>query len=343
MHARDVVSQWRPVSDKYGMILLAPESQDNWQRPRQQEDRHNVDAAMREVLQKYAIDTSRIALIGYSASGGGAVALGGFRPDLFSRIVLGSTDFYIKNVDPRSHTTHFLVTGGIEESVRSLFTQVQALRHDGHPVQEVLGIRDHSSNPEDWDYIGRWLMDSWTPATPKGRAAAPQGAPPPVLLTADALDKVTRFWKSFRAEPDSIRTTARLDHLVEIVLAIGTERPTTMLADMPALAAKYPSIAADLEAAGLTARQFQSYRLALISARAAELAVYGTIINGPHRSFPGVPDISTARDSLDRLDATGEPPITISATSVEGKNMAFLAAHREQIKALADLDWWIIP
>jgi hypothetical protein len=345
--SHDAVREWSPVSDKYGMILLAPASQDEWQLAEERNDQRNVDAAIKQVLGKFAIDPDRIALIGYSASGGGAMGLGGYRLDMFSRVILGSTDFSITTVDPRNKTAQFLLTFGIPES-HDCFKEGLALRQDGHPVKEVIGLRGHDSEAEDWDLMGHWLQESWGMPDPRARPAPSVVTNAVPLLTTEVVKKMTTFWGRFMNEPDSIRKTARLAHLREVVVPVAEERLSVLMVDMPALAAKYPSVAADLKEAGLTARQHDAYRIALTSARIADFVVHGPIAGGPHGDIPGMPPkiskiIDKALDSLDRLDSSGKSPVSIDATSVLGKNLEFTVTHSEILKGLASTGMFRTP
>src|SRR5881394_1430623 len=77
---------------------------------------------------------------------------------------------------------------------------------------------------------------------------------------------MTIFWQSFMQEPDSIVTTALRAHLREVLMPVGEAPPSIVMVDIAALAAQYPSVAADLKKAGLTAAQHEAYRVALASA-----------------------------------------------------------------------------
>ena len=337
--SEDNVGYWRAVSDHYGQILLAPQSDGPfgyWQRPTAQADHQHLDAALRQVFTKFAIDSARVAIIGYSASGGAAMAFGGERLDLFRRVILGSSDFSINTVDPANTTAQFLLTASIEEA-RDCFNQVKALRAAGHPVKIVIGLRDHGSWAWDWDLMGHWLTESWAMPDPATRPAPQVVTRVLPRVTPEVVRKMTAFWTQFRKEPDSIRTAARLAHLREVVVPVGAERPTVLMTDMRLLAKQFPSVAADLEAAGLTAQQHEEYRVALVSARIANYAVHGPVASGPHHD----PTYGKILDSLDRYDSRGPSPITIDPASVQGENLAFMAAQPELFKGLRPM--WYTP
>ena len=87
------------------------------------------------------------------------------------------------------------------------------------------------------------------------------------------------------------------------------ERSTLLMVDMPALAARQPSVAAALQAAGLTAQQHDAYRVALASAKLTGLGEQG-----------GEPDARSWR---------------VEPTSTLGKNVAFVHAHPDETAAFA--------
>jgi hypothetical protein len=176
-------------------------------------------------------------------------------------------------------------------------------------VRTRINLRGHEDQAEDYEFFGRWLHESWATPDPAARPTPPVGADPVPLLTREALAQLTAFWVAFQQEPDSIRTTARWAHLREVTVTVGEERPSVVLVDMPALAAQYPSVAAALKQAGLTAQQHDAYRIALISGIVTKAELAGAV----------------------------EP------TSVVGKNIAFLGAHQEELKALEATRIWRTP
>jgi hypothetical protein len=127
-------------------------------------------------------------------------------------------------------------------------------------------------------------------------------ADPLPVLTTDVVKRLTTFWTRFAAEPDSIRTVARRAHLREVAVPVGSEQVTVPLMDLAALAAQYPSVAADLAQASLTAEQHDVARVALLSAMATSVA--------------------------------GEGVAAAAAGSVVTQNLAFFDAHQDKIDEL---------
>jgi hypothetical protein len=286
------MTDWlRPVADKYGMILLATTKYRT----------RIIDAALKETLQRFAIDPDKIAIIGRCASGEDGMRFGIDNLDVFSRIASISGGIPTDGIDPKNKTAEFLLDRSFHE-VGDNFVAAQALRRDGHPVKVVLGLRGHEHQMEDYDFVGHWLQESWAKPNPASRHTPTVIADPVPTLTTKMLTQMTTFWTSFSQEPGSIRVTARRAHLREVIVPVGQERPSVWITDMSALAAKYPSVAADLKKAGLTAKQHDAYRVALISAQVSKMA----------GSYAGIVDTA----------------------SVLAKNVEFFNAHPDEFKTL---------
>jgi hypothetical protein len=175
-------------------------------------------------------------------------------------------------------------------------------------VETVLCLRDHVDIPADYDYMWSWLAKSWR--LPGAAVHFPPHAAAAVdpVLTVDALTRLITFWHHFGEHtaqefpnPDGgyvvssrYKPTGQPNYK-HLTLSIGQWPVSIILKDIPVLATKYPYIAADVQAAGLTARQEEVYQVALARAlftqQARELA---------------------------------EP---LAATSVLARNLAFLALH----------------
>ena len=112
-------------------------------------------------------------------------------------------------------------------------------------------------------------------------------------------------------------------HQEQLPLALGAEPVFVISMNMTDMASKYPSVAADLQAAGLTALQAAAYRAAILRvgfARATGIAPGG------------------APDPDDRGQYI--PYVAIAPTSVLGKNLAFRKAHTAEFQALAKTGMW---
>ena len=340
--AEDVVHHWSRVSDTYGTILLAATSLDDWPVGDERTFQRNVDTAMKQVLAQYAIDPDRIALVASSASVTPAVDFGGHRLDLFSRIILGSGGFDTGRVDSRNTTTQFLLTEGLPEG-GVFFREGVQLKRAGHPVKEVTIFSPHGGKTVDWDMMGHWLQDSWA-VPPVARPASRVITRSLPLLTAKVITQMTTFWKRFMDEPDSIRTAARLAHLREVVVPVARSHVSVFMVDMPALAAQYPSVAADLKAAGLTAQQHEAYRIALLNVNILDHVVKGRLIRSMWGYTWGNGPLGQTMEEKDRKDAQAwKVKISINAASVQGKNLQFADTHKGLFLALASTGMWSTP
>jgi hypothetical protein len=96
--------------------------------------------------------------------------------------------------------------------------------------------------------------------------------------------------------------TSRLANYEHLTLSLGRWPVSIVKVNMVAMASKYPYVAADLQAAGLTARQEDAYQVALIRAIATQQA--------------------------------GELADPIVATSVLARNVAFTELHEQAVTAL---------
>jgi hypothetical protein len=143
------------------------------------------------------------------------------------------------------------------------------------------------------------------------------------VLTVDALQKMTTFWTRFKQEPDSILNAARLKHQARLSFTLGGEPTSVIAMDIPAFAVAYPSVAADLQAAGLTAKQAAAYRIAIFRVGFARMA-----------------GIAPGGNTTPMELGQNIPFAPIAPTSVLGQNLAFRQAHDAEFKALAQMGIW---
>jgi hypothetical protein len=314
---RTDVPLWAPIAERYDLILLAPWKNGYWEANDEIEAHAAVDSAMTWALTKFAVDPKRIALIAHWSSGRAAMAFGGKRLDLFSRVVLATSDYLKTNVDSANHTTRFLVTECVENG-RIIVNRIRSLQHDGHPVDAFVGFRTLRGGAEDheWDVIGNWLQQSWT--TQKNLLVPTPATPNAPLLTIEALQKMSDFWARFQREPDSVRIAGRLAHEHEVALWVPGLPLSVVMVDMPALAARYPSVAADLNAAGLTAQEHDAYRAALASA--------AIILDT--RDSAGPTNLPTA---LSKMVVGSDPHLPVLPGSVTERNVEFMMQHDDLI------------
>jgi len=308
---KEMIDLWRPVAEKYGIIVLAPKQVVE---PgfffTTEPNRSNLDIALTQVLGKYAVDPDKIAAISREIRD---VVILGTNSNVFSRVIMGGGDYPNEPFRPQKKGVQLLADLSMWFLRKDAFLVAQELRQAGYHMDVALTFRwINDFQVEDVEFNTRWLLASWATPDPAARPAPAVVADPLPLLTSEAAAQMTIFWTSFKQKPDSIKNAARLAHLHEVVVPVGKEQPQPLLwmTDMAALAAQYPSVAEDLKKAGLTAQQHDAYRVAIVSALATRV-----LANDP--------------------DFTG-PAGVLEANSVLAKNVVFYEEHREEFKRLFD-------
>ncbi len=337
--AKIEVDKFRALADKHGMIILAGNSSSPGYWDIIKEKRRDVsnlgikvtyaggdvailDSALKLVLRTNAIDPDKIALVGFSNGGAYSLFLGRSNLDVFSRIAGLSPIPVFDGQGPANTKTQFFLSGGVGEQglPYEVVKLAQVLRKQGHPVLTQLGLRGHVDHVHDEDLIWTWLNDSWK--NPKITTQEPASMSETVL-TSDAVAKLTTFWTKFRNQPDSILNAARIASQTHVPMTLGTERVLVVLMDIPAMAAKYPSIAVELKAAGLTAKEAQAYRTALLSVLFAKVA--GVVPGEPRKQTPLGEDI---------------PLAPVKDGSALAKNIEFVNANKETLRQLEADGFW---
>lgn len=331
----------RPALDTFGIIFLGTEGGANassdtiiayFDRGERHFEFEYLKVELKQVFATFAIDLDKIAIMGHCATGLEATLWAAPNTALFSRVILNSTGWWAYPripVDSQNTTTETLVVSGFgEEPAAAGLYYTQTLRRGGHPAKHVIGFRGHGFQIEDFYGLVRWLHDSWATPTPAARPMPYVLADPLPVLTPEALRRMTAFWTRFQQEPESIKTDARRQHLREVAVPVAPEAPlSAWMVDMPALAAQYPSVAADLQQAGLTAPQHDAYRIALLAAAYVRT---------------GLPV-----EEYFRANMVGEWAVILAkamaANPVLEKNVEFLGAYPDELQALEETQMWMTP
>jgi phospholipase/carboxylesterase len=147
----------REFAEKNDMIMLVPTATapGRWdviynyagQGDGEYPDVKNIDAAMKQVLRKYAIAPDRIALAGMSDGGSYSLFLGRANMDIFSRIAPLSPSIYYNEPGPQNSQTQFFLAGGLLEGGSGFFSNpiqvAHELRQTRNPAKQVLMLRPH--------------------------------------------------------------------------------------------------------------------------------------------------------------------------------------------------------
>jgi hypothetical protein len=270
-----------------------------------------LDSALAVILHTLAIDPDKIAIIGGSATGERTADLAAANPNVFSRVLLYTQHTGAPQHRGATQTTEYYISGGLLECVATL-RAIQHLRDLGYPVTYTLQFRPHGHTVEDHDAMGHWLQEAWATSNP-AQQPAPANLGSPSLLTVHAIQQLTEFWGWFMQQPDSVRTVARRAHEREVALAVGDVQVATLMTDMSALAAQFPTVAAEFKAIGLTPQQHDAYRAAL-----ASVHIVGT--NWAVQEWVPLPETSTV-----------------------ARNLAFMYAHPDAFRALNATGMWSTP
>jgi phospholipase/carboxylesterase len=129
-----------PAADLAGLILLAPSSHDQtWDAIRHNygEDVRSIDQALAHVFNNYAIDTSHLAIGGFSDGASYALSLGLTNGDLFTHIIAFSPGFMLPA--SRHGTPRIYISHGTQDTVlpidrcsRRIVPQLEHEHYDVH-------------------------------------------------------------------------------------------------------------------------------------------------------------------------------------------------------------------
>ncbi len=303
-----------PMADKHGIILyprqllthfLSLLHSDGY-REVFEKDLQKFEGELRQIFRQFAIDPGKIALLGHCAGVQAVMSVAAKNLDVFSRIVLlsGLHAVAAPNVDPPNGTAEFYLGQGILER-NGIYPTAMDLKRAGHKVTMSLDVRGHEWQLEEFDMVGRWLQQSWASVDP---AARPEpDTLPELVLTKEALTKMTRFWGCFIQAPDSIRTDARRAHVREVQLPYPMEWSipvVTAMTDMAALGKDFPSVNACLGQVRLTAEAFETNRVALMAALAAR-SIQETNVRTGSVLQQNLALLKAHPDQLELLEATG--------------------------------------
>ena len=137
-NARGGIAPFLPAAELARLILLAPSSQgQTWDVIRHNfgEDVHCIDRALAHVFNRYAIDTSHLAIGGFSDGASYALSLGLTNGDLFTHVIAFSPGFMVpasRQGMPRiyiSHGTHDAVLP-IDRCSRRIVRQLRREHYD---------------------------------------------------------------------------------------------------------------------------------------------------------------------------------------------------------------------
>jgi hypothetical protein len=313
--------QWDAVAaviNQKGKFVLRPSGEIEIQEA-DNTDARGIDAALTQLLKRYAIDPSKIAIMGSAFGGAYALLLGRTNPDVFSRVVALSPMFALYGEGPKTAKPMFFISG-------RNFSLTAQLRQQGYAVEQVAVVPGGSratarpgADPNNtWnDASWPWLATSWggTSMNAEGQERLPRNvartlADTDPVLTIEAFVRMTLFWSTFAGASDSAPPRGLDAYRERVTLTVNQAPVTSTMVNIPALAHQDPVVAAALTNAGLTAAQEEAYRIALIRVYFAQQA--GTNIG------------------------------SIAKGSVLGQNLEFGKTHKAEFDMLANTGVWEI-
>lgn len=343
------VYRLRPMADKYGMIVLGPNSVNpgRWDLLREisatrvkligndagvsvdnfiSSDMPRLDSALKFIVSNYSIDRDRIALIGASEGGGYALFLGLNNLHVFSRVVSLSPSIPFSVPALGKYQSQVFLSGGIDEDsmVRWTLDKASQIRKQGYHVRSNLGLRTDKEINQDDILVWKWLKESWdnSVATPNNS----DDIDTYVVLTENIINKVDQFQTRYKSPRNSVFGSIRAKYPKQIELLIGSEQVFVTMTDIEAMALdKFSSIVPNtLKDLGVTAKEMMDYRKALVAVEIAHRA--GMYVSNDTKKI-----------------GTSKYFKAIDPNSTLGKNLMFLNSHKELFKDLERKDFWRQP
>ncbi len=317
-------------SEQNGMILLAPDADkpDRWDLMRNLDtvkktvttsgikvtdfksiDIPKIDSSIKIVLQRYSIDTSKVALVGWGVGGSYAQLIGLKNPLVFSRVIISSPHVSFDNSELDATGTKVYFAGGIVEDsmLARVFTKNHEVQKTGVSSQIQIAMRDSEAYPEEQALLLQRLKQSWVDSN----SAVDHIATYPILNN-EIMEKVITFQQAFKSPRNSMIGSVRWDSQVSLPLKIGSAGVYVVVTNIPNAVkdVKARGINLALKDVGVSAQDMMSYRLAIIAAKIA--------------------------------DEAGKS-ITIDSGSTLSKNLTYLRANKEMLSRLEKSWFWMTP
>lgn len=163
--AARMLAELRPMADRYGFLLLAPQSRrQSWDviAGGYGPDVELLDDALEQVFRRYPVSSSRVAVGGFSDGASYALSLGIANGDVFSHVLAYSPGFAAP--ETQNGTPRFFVSHGTSDEVlpvdRCSRTLVPRLTGAGYDVTYVEFDGPHVMPPDVVDQSMRWFLDS---------------------------------------------------------------------------------------------------------------------------------------------------------------------------------------
>ncbi len=158
LDAKELVAHWKPLCDRHDLILLAPKSADpkRWQAA----DMAELQVFLRELMDKYGVDTTRAVVHGHETGGTAALRLGfaGNSPFRGVAVVDAAVAGRPPENDPALRRAFYLAWGRKSEQAGPLKELVARLRAMKYPVTlKDLGPQPRYLTSEELAELARWI------------------------------------------------------------------------------------------------------------------------------------------------------------------------------------------
>jgi phospholipase/carboxylesterase len=161
--ANRMIVKTRDFADKFGFIILAPDSRDTtWDVVRGEfgPDVDFIDRALDRVFTQYSIDSRRLGVGGFSDGASYALSLGITNGDLFTHVLAFSPGFAVPS--ERSGSPRIFISHGTEDEIlpidRTSRRMVPRLRAAGYTVEYVEFDGPHTLPSDVADRAFQWFM-----------------------------------------------------------------------------------------------------------------------------------------------------------------------------------------
>lgn len=163
---------FRTFADQHGVILLAvtSEADSGWDHITDtlppSPDQRTIDAALRTVLQHYAIDPTRIAVLGVSGGAGMALSLGLANGDVLSRVLVFSgfgpllPEHQFDAIHRHGQPPLYIALNRYEAAFIQMRTFVAWARRAGYSVRYTVDDKPHMDDARESAGLA-WLITSW--------------------------------------------------------------------------------------------------------------------------------------------------------------------------------------
>jgi serine protease Do len=158
--AKETIKQWKPLCDRYGLLLVLPSASDSerWEKT----ELEYLGRLMERVLMEYKIDSRRVVVGGHEGGGGMAWLLGFSGRQVFRGIAVSTAPVPRQTIIPASEPTQRLAVFAAVPSDKEVAPQtamgLQRVGEAGYPVTAVATANNEGRLSEaEREQLARWI------------------------------------------------------------------------------------------------------------------------------------------------------------------------------------------